>query len=220
MKNKRVVLAALLMITMVAFSVQTKAQKGYSFNVNAMVQNSWLFNSDDSDMDNFSQKAYIHLALSIGAGYNFTEKLGMGLDVMYSFQGRKQEVGGVETRIKLDYVKIPLYFHFNTNPAQKWMFSLNVGPQFNILTTAKYLDANDNEMDIKHHYENLTFGGFIGAGGEYQINSKFNVFGMVRFDYDFTNPENKDALGYNPDRANSHNSTLGLQVGLRYKLGE
>jgi len=27
-------------------------------------------------------------------------------------------------------------------------------------------------------------------------------------------------LGYNPDRANSHNSTLGLQVGLRYKLGE
>ncbi|HOE59944.1 MAG TPA: outer membrane beta-barrel protein, partial [Bacteroidales bacterium] len=114
MKNKRVVLAALLMITMVAFSVQTKAQKGYSFNVNAMVQNSWLFNSDDSDMDNFSQKAYIHPALSIGAGYNFTEKLGMGLDVMYSFQGRKQEVGGVETRIKLDYVKIPLYFHFNT----------------------------------------------------------------------------------------------------------
>jgi hypothetical protein len=220
MKNTKLILAAALMVMMTAVSVQTKAQKGYSFNFNAMVQNSWLFNSDDSDMDDFSYKAYIHPAFSLGAGYNFTEKLGIGLDVMYSFQGRKQEYNGDESRLKLDYLKIPLYFHFNTNPAQKWMFSLNVGPQFNILTTAKHLDANDNETDIKDAYEDLTFGGFIGAGAEYQINEKFNVFCMARFDYDLTNPENEDALGYDPDRANSHNSTLGLQVGLRYKLSQ
>jgi outer membrane protein W len=64
-----------------------------------------VFNSDDSDMEDFSYKAYIHPAFSLGAGYNFTEKLGIGLDVMYSFQGRKQEYNGDESRLKLDYLK-------------------------------------------------------------------------------------------------------------------
>lgn len=221
MKNKKTHTFVMLMVLALLAS-PSFAQKGFNLSLSGIGQNSWIFNSDDSDNDAFSYKAYIHPAFGLGAGYNFTDNAGLGLDVIYSFQGRKQEVNGVETRYKLDYLKVPLYFHFNTNPEAKWMFSANAGPQMSILTTAKMLDASDNETDLKDQdvYEDLSIGAFASAGAEYKLTDNLQLFALARFDMDFTNAENEDATGYNPDRANSYNSTLGLQVGLRYKLGK
>jgi opacity protein-like surface antigen len=212
------------MATLVAFlfaGQKTFAQQGFSFKASAGAQTSWIFNSDDSDVDGFSQKLYLHPAFTLGAGYNFTDNLGLGLDVMYSFQGRKYEIDDVEGRLSMDYLKIPLYFHYNTNSAATWMFSANVGPQIGILTRAKALDSDGNDLgDIKDSYKDMTFGAFASAGTEYKLTDNLNLFGLVRYDFDFSNCEDDEATGYVDGRASSHNSSLGIQLGIRYLLGK
>ena len=40
----------------------------------------------------------------------------------------------------------------------------------------------------------------------------------LRFDYDFTNAEDDSYRGYTAGRAKTYNSSLGLEVGLKYQL--
>lgn len=221
MKTKVNLCTMLMLLASLFAGSKTFAQQGVSFKASAGAQTSWIFNSDDSDVDGFSQKFYLHPAFSLGAGYNFTDNLGLGLDVMYSFQGRKYEIDDVEARLSMDYLKIPLYFHYNTNPASQWMFSANVGPQVGILTRAKALDSDGNELgDVKDGYKDLTFGAFASAGTEYKLTNNLNLFGLVRYDFDFSNCEDDEAAGYTDGRSSSHNSSLGIQLGVRYLLGK
>ena len=41
---------------------------------------------------------------------------------------------------------------------------------------------------------------------------------LVRFDYDFTNAEDDTFSGYTAGRAKTYNSTIGLEVGLKYMI--
>ncbi|MEZ5068107.1 MAG: hypothetical protein R2847_06260 [Bacteroidia bacterium] len=40
----------------------------------------------------------------------------------------------------------------------------------------------------------------------------------MHFDYDITNAENEDYSGFTSGRADTHNMTAGVQVGLKYKF--
>jgi hypothetical protein len=214
---KKYAFAAIAMVALMTSNVH--AQKGFSLNVKGVPQFSFLQNSDDNN-SSLSKKATFNAAFGVGAGYNFNGNSGIGLDVLYSLQGQRYEKSGVETNQKLNYIKIPVFFAYNTDATKPVSFIAKVGPQLSLLTTAKLTDGDGNDVvsDNKDAYESATFGGVVGAGVQFRLSKALFLTTNARFDYDFTNAEDDSYRSYPAGRATTHNMTTGLEVGLKYKL--
>ncbi len=216
---KKIFLAALA-IAVLSMSNYVNAQQGLSLSVKATPQFSFLQNKDDNDNSSLEQKATFNTNFGIGAVYNFTPKVGVGLDVLYSLQGQRYKTGNTETYQKVNYVKIPVYFAYNTDVSKPVSFIGKVGPQLSILTDSKLTDddGNDIKSDTKDRYESVAFGGMAAAGVQFKLDKNLFLTTMARFDHDFTNAEDDSYASYPAGRANTYNMTTGLEVGLKYML--
>jgi hypothetical protein len=215
---KRIFLAVLAVAALM--NNEANAQKGFSLSVKATPQISFLQNDDDFENTSLLAKATFNTSIGIGAGYNLTNRLGVGLDVLYSLQGKRYEIYGVETKQKINYVKIPVYFSYNGDASRSLSFIGKVGPQVSILADSKLVDKDGEDIipDTKDRYNDVTFGAMAAAGPQFKLNNKVFLTSMLRFDYDFTNAEDDSYHYYPVGRAKTYNGTLGLEVGLKYLL--
>jgi hypothetical protein len=199
---------------------RVNAQQGFSVSVKGTPQFSFLQNSDDNDNNSYSRKATFNTNFGLGAGYNFDKYMGVGVDVLYSLQGQKYDLNSTEYKQKINYVKVPVYFTYNSDASKIVSFIGKVGPQVSFLTDAKLTDKNSGKTldDTKDRFETATFGGAALAGAQFKVQPGLYVTTAVRFDYDFTNAENKNYYSYIPGRAKTYNSTAGLEVGLKYMI--
>lgn len=199
---------------------QSKAQKGFSLSVKAIPQFSFLHNSDDNDNNRLDTKTTFKAGFGIGSAYNFNDKIGIGLDVLYSLQGQKYDTASGEINKKLSYLKLPVLFSYNTDPSKTVSFIGKVGPQLSILTTAKLEDGEGEKLvaEGKDVYKNVTWGGVASAGAQFKLSQRFYLGTSVRFDYDFSNAEDEKYRYYSQGRATTHNMTAGLETSLKYVL--
>ena len=211
---------AVLAIAAFAMNNQANAQKGFSVSVKATPQFSFLQNKDDRDNNSIDKKATFNASFGAGAGYNFTDKLGAGMDVLYSMQGQRYKTNGFEVNQKVNYLKVPVYFSYISNPSKTVSFTGKIGPQVSFLTGSKLTDNDGNNIksDTKDLYKNVTFGGMAAAGAQFKLDKKLYLTTMARFDYDFTNAEDHNKSFYPAGRAKTYNMTTGLEVGLKYIL--
>jgi outer membrane protein W len=188
--------------------------------VKATPEFSFLLNKDDNDNSLYDSKATFNTNFGIGAGYNFTDNIGVAIDGLYSMQGQKYELSGNEYNQKVNYIKVPVYFTYNSNPAKVISFSGKIGPQVSFLSTSKLTDNDGKDLadDTNDHYEKATFGGAAEAGIQIKLQRDLFLTTGVRFDVDFTNAEDKDFTSYPAGRAKTYNMTSGLEVGLKYFL--
>lgn len=215
---KRVLMTAAVAVALMGITTNAGAQKGFNLSVKGTPQFTWLQNEDDSDNSQLDRKATFKTNFGIGAGYHFTKNYGVGLDVLYSLQGQKYEVNGAELTQKLDYLKVPVYFTYNTDPSKKVSFVGKLGPQVSFLTNAKLEGVDGNELDNKEVYNDVTVGGMANAGVQFRLSTNLFLQTGLYFDYDFTNAEDEDYVDYNNGRASTHNMGAGVQVGLKYQL--
>jgi opacity protein-like surface antigen len=212
----------LLTVTLLVFSMTAtlslNAQKGFSVSVKGTPQFTWMNNSDDNDNNSYDSKSKFAANFGVGTQYNFNRNIGVGLDVLYSLQGRKYDLDGGEYDQKNDYIKIPVFFSYNTDPAKKIAFVGKLGPQLSILTNSKLDGGNFAKADTKAQYEDISFGAMANAGVQFAIAKNIYLNTGVRFDYDFTNAEDDSYPSYPTGRAKTYNSSLGLEVGLKYQL--
>ena len=209
---KKVLTATLMIFSLVAATHSVMAQKGFSVNVKGTPQFSWMNNSDDNNKSKFGAN------FGVGTQYNFTNNIGVGLDVLYSFQGRKYDLAGIGYDQKKEYLKIPVFFSYNSDPSKKIVFLGKLGPQLSILTNSKLDGGNLETPDTKGRFKDITFGGVAYGGVQVAIVPNIYLNTGLRFDYDFTNAEDDSYRGYTAGRAKTYNSSLGLEVGLKYQL--
>jgi hypothetical protein len=219
-KNRAVIFISLSIMVMMAMTTNVNAQKGFNLSVKATPEFSFLLNKDDNDNSLYDSKATFNTNFGIGAGYNFTDNVGVAIDGLYSMQGQKYELSGNEYNQKVNYIKVPVYFTYNSNPAKVVSFSGKIGPQVSFLSTSKLTDNDGKDVadDTNDHYEKATFGGAAEAGIQIKLQSDLFLTTGVRFDVDFTNAEDKDFTSYPAGRAKTYNMTSGLEVGLKYFL--
>lgn len=196
------------------------AQKGFNLSVKATPQFSFLQNSDDNDDSNIKQKATFKTNFGIGAGYNFNDNMGVGADALYSLQGQKYEISGSEFEQKLEYVKVPVFFSYNTDASKTTSFYGKIGPQVSFLTNAKITapDGKDAFLENKDRYEDVSFGAMANAGVQFKLSPNIFLQTGLNFDYDFSNIENKNYPVVIAGRANTYNMTAGVQIGLKYQF--
>jgi hypothetical protein len=219
---KKYFLAAFV-LTALTVSKKADAQQGFSISVKTTPQFSFLQNADDRGNSIIDRKATFNANFGIGAGYNFTPSLGVGMDVVYSLQGQKYKFlePGFSNEInqKVNYVKIPVYFSYTYNPDKPVSFIGKIGPQVSFLTSSKLTDNDGNTIksDTKDHFKDVTFGGMAAAGAQFKLDKRMFLTTMARFDYDFTTAESHNNNFY-PGRAKTYNMTAGLEIGLKYML--
>jgi hypothetical protein len=216
---KKMFLAALV-LAVSTVNKKANAQQGFSVSVKTTPQFSFLQNKDDRDNSSIEQKATVKANFGIGAGYNFTPALGVGMDILYSLQGQRYEINGIEANRNVDYVKIPVYFTYNRNPDKPVSFIGKIGPQVSVLTNSKLTDNNGHTLksNTNDFYKDVTFGGMAAGGAQFKLDRRLFLTTMARFDYDFTNAEDHNNTYYPVGRAKTHNMTTGMEVGLKYML--
>ncbi len=216
---KKILMSAMTIALLTGGASAVMAQQGFSVSVKATPQFSFLQNNDDNDNSVLKKKATFNTNFGVGAGYNFTDNIGVGLDVLYSLQGEKSEVLGREINQKLEYVKVPVYFSYNTDPSKTVSLFGKIGPQVSFLTNAKISGGeHTGSVENKDRFEKATFGAMANAGVQFKLSQNIFLQTGLQFDYDFTNAEDKDYIGYIPGRANTYNMTAGVQVGLKYRF--
>jgi hypothetical protein len=199
---------------------KASAQQGLSVSVKATPQFSFLHNKDDNNNSLYSTKPTVDASFGLGAEYGFNNHIGVGIDALYSLQGQRYKLDNTEYNQKVNYIKVPVYFTYNSDASKTVSFIGKIGPQVSFVTDANLSDKNGNKIisNTKDRYQTATFGGVAIAGAQYKVAKQMFLSASVRFDYDFTNAEDDKFSGYTAGRAKTYNSTIGLEIGLKYMI--
>ena len=163
----------LSMVVLMSTSLCTFAQNGvgdWSFMPKAGLNLATMTNDDD---------AKIRPALTIGGefGYVASPKVALSFGAMYSQQGCKGNVQGIDATIKMDYINVPIIAACRVTDN----LSVKVGLQPGFLINDKVkISANgaSAEVGLKESYE--------AAGMDVTIN-KFDLSIPIGISYDFNN---------------------------------
>lgn len=186
-------------------------------------QSTWLLNQDDSDAGpELDYESTWGFAGGVSASYNFSDYLGVGLDVLYSNQGQKYKgtQSGISYTAKttLNYLKLPLLLRFNSDPNSVVQLNAFLGPQFSFLLSYKdraeanvpFVGTNIQEVSGKEVsltvgntstkeeltapiYKSFLPGAVLGFGIGIKPTDELLISLHIRADYAFGDAENKDA---------------------------
>ncbi len=140
---KKLVLALLAFLLLTGFSAL--AQKGLYFGLAGTIQSTWIINQNNYGLSEMDYKSTFGGAGNLNIGYDFTNHLGLKLEIGYSKMGQDYTDSRTDslkkqfdfTRdIKLNYLTIPILFKYRTGGAIAKFF-VALGPQFNMLLSAK-----------------------------------------------------------------------------------
>ncbi len=123
-------------------------------------------------------------------------------EVSFSAQGAKNSIGGLDTKLKLGYINIPVMIQYMFDNG----FRLQAGPQVGFLVAANS-SVNDNDTDIKSNFKTVEFG--LGAGFGY-VNPATGFGVDLRYVHGLSDiNENSSTISTN----------RGVQLGLFYLFG-
>ncbi len=236
-KHKNLFLiAASILLTVLTAEAQSAdpaaaPKKGaLEIGITVIPQMSALRNMSDESSHFFSYENTFSYAGGISAQYLFTEKAGIGLDLLYSMQGQKYSYQWVEYYKQLDYIKIPLMFVYKEPIGSKHYFVAKVGPQIGLLSSAVLADQSGHTIgtNTKSEYQGMDYSMLVSFGLSFKASEKLAFDLGIKYDYSFSNAENTGnnaeintnaaSTGTAINRPGTYNSTFGLYLGVKYCL--
>lgn len=200
MLKKSTLLVALLLINATLISAQT-------LSIGPMIGgNVSTFTATSNN------KGLIGLSLGGFANYSVNDHFGLGLKVMYAQLGTAFDANSEHLRLHYVQVSITAVYYFGETGNQ---FRPKVFAGIYLAPLIKSTNKNGDELlgtDGKSAYNNFDFGGLIGAGFNYRIQSRtwLNVdAGLTRGLTDVT----KNTTNY-------QNMSFGINVGVSFPVGK
>lgn len=200
---------------MLAVSATVQAQKGLYLGVQGTRQLSVMFNKTDAKAPGTDYKSKFNSAFGITGGYHFTDNLGVGTELVYSTQRQVYNYNHLQYTQRFNYLKVPVLFTYNTNPASKIMFTAKAGPQIGVLLKAAIEDADNASLngDVKDRYHKITFGGMGGVGARMRLGNNLYFDAGLHLDATFLNTEKKNSVA---GRSATYNASGGFDAGIKY----
>jgi len=191
------VIALLSIVFVNAQNVQFGAKAGVNFA---------SINGDDTE--EFDMRTSFHVGAV--AEFLFSERFSLQPELIYSSQGAKMSDEGFDFTIKLNYINLPIMAKYYVTEG----LSLEVGPQFGLLLSAKAkseFDGESEEEDIKDDLNDFDFGINFGAGYKLENGLSFTA----RYNYGFSNLA--DSGSEDIGDTNFNNGVIQLSVGFNFK---
>lgn len=209
----------LLLIVVLALGYTTVQAQEIRFGAKAGVNLASIGGEDVEDLDgrtSFHVGGLVEIPIS--------EKFAIQPELLYSAQGAKREDFFMGTtykdKLKLDYINIPIMAKYYVVDG----LSIEAGPQFGILISAKGEtemseggDSESHSEDLKDSFKTLDIG--LGLGAAYRLNN--GIFFSARYIFgvsDITEDEEYD-LGFGMvvvDRSKSHNNVFQISAGYSF----
>ncbi len=223
----------LWILTTIVFFSPLAAQEGFHIGFYGGGQYSRILNQENmvAGRTALEAKGIWNVNYMGKIGYNIGPPFGFHLGVIYSQQGQIQNsvdtLAGrlISNEQSLTYIKVPLYLHFNSDPAPA-MFTFEIGPQLGFLQAASIVDDGNEVVvtggtDQLYKPNDLAFAWSLGA--EFALTEWFHLAITHRGDYSILDIENKDfmvgnQLYFDPNRDPANNLTISFQAGLVFCL--
>ena len=208
--------------------VSATAQPGFQFGPKFIPTAAWFLNADDEG------QATSRSAFGFGANYHFKDGTGVGIDLIWSKETQQLDRNGVLWEHELSFLKLPLLLHFNSGSDDVVPFLGYVGVEYVQLQSAHievngqdadelaFIDVNGvqiSTMQPEDLFRTTNVGAVLGFGPGWNINENLQFTAIVRADYLFHDPEEKDVAFYWGDRPKTTLLTLGLDLGLKLIIG-
>lgn len=215
----------------VALTTASFAQKGLQVGVVGGPQSTWMLNKNDSDDPQFKYDNTLKGFVGATVDYHFTDKVGVGIELLYSLQGQKfHTAAGIDYKRDFNYFKIPILLNFNSNPEHVAMFVGKFGPSIGINTSAKGPVAGIPDIDVSSQVAKVNVGMVLGLGVGFNVTKGLAITAGLRLDGGLTdalasNPSNLAFSYYNGDtntqgttRDKTWNANGGIEIGVKYTI--
>jgi hypothetical protein len=133
--------------------------------------------------DNFSTSSITSYHVGAYVNIKFSEKWGVTPEVLWSAQGAELD----DVELNTDYVTVPIMLRWRIID----LISLEAGPQFNFLTSAKY-----DDIDVKDDLKSNTTSVAVGA----LVHLPIGFNGGVRYIVGVSDLSDSDGVGELKDR--------------------
>lgn len=168
--------------------------------------------SNISAIDNSSAQP----GLNVGIVYNYSkhENYGFGLEARYSQEGAKVDYGSVEGYTKLNYLRVPLKFHYFFGEVDNsFRPKIYAGPSLGLLIDGKYKGTiGDQVVDValsRDDYNTFDVGLMGGVGFNYRIKEATWLNFDVAYTHGLIDVTKKASTGLN----RNVNINLGIAWG-------
>lgn len=106
---------------------------------------------------------------------HLAKQLAFQPEIVYSAQGAKFTTAGVQTKIQLGYINVPLLLQYMFDNG----FRLQAGPQVGFLVNAKSKSPNST-IDIKNNLKKVDVGlgagiGYVNPATNFGIDARYNI---------------------------------------------
>lgn len=174
----------LLLALGLGLSTAARAQyRGRGGNVSLGIKaGASLTNFVGTDANGYDNRFGFHAGLFANIG--FAKLFAFQPELLYSQKGAKVSFAN-DTRIRLNYIDVPLAFHVNTDG-----LFFEAGPQVGFLVAAKG-ESGSTSTDVKSSYSSVDFGYLFGLG--YQLKHGLGI--GLRYNGAFTNAPASIAIG-------------------------
>lgn len=158
-----------------------------------------LYNINNDNGAEYDSKAGFHLGLL--GHIHLSKKFAIQPELVYSQQGAKYTTSGVETKVDLGYLNIPVMFQYMFENG----FRIQAGPQVGIMINAES-ETNNVETELNDNLAAIDFA--LGAGlGWIHTPSGFGV--DARYNFGITNINENSSV---------KSSNRGFQLGVFYQF--
>ncbi len=157
-----------------------------------------VYNINNDNNSEYDSKLGFHAGL-IGH-IHLTRQFAVQPELVYSVQGAKYTNGGIESKLNLGYINIPVLLQYMFDNG----FRLQAGPQIGFMLNAK-TEIGDVKTDVKDGFKTVDFG--LGFGAGYVTPSGFGI--DARYNLGLSNINENDAV---------KSTNRGFQAGVFYLL--
>jgi hypothetical protein len=165
---------------------QSPSAGGVRVGILAGVNSATVAGDDDEDVKRSTRMmGGVYLVKDLGRGWAIRPEL------LYSQKGAKGKEDGVESKLKLDYIDLPVLLQYEPTGTSEARPHVYVGPSFGFNVQCELegseggldvtVDCDDFDSDVK----SLDVGGIIGAGMSFPLGGLRGMLGG-RYQHGFT----------------------------------
>ena len=132
-----------------------------------------VYNVSVDDESEYDSKTGLHVGFL--GHIHLNKQWALQPELLYSAQGAKFTSNGIESKLKLDYINVPILFQYMFDNG----FRLEAGPQVGFLVGAK-TEANDVSVDVKDQLKGVDFSlglglGYIHVPSGFGVDARYNL---------------------------------------------
>ena len=186
-----------------------QAQSKITYGVKGGLSLANLYGDDISDVDSkigFTAGAFLNIGTS--------GQISIQPELLYTMKGAKDDVLGLEEKLKLNYIEVPILIKW-TSPSEGTIRpNLFIGPAPAFLMSAKFEETFGGvlvEIDIKDEVKSFDFGVVFGGGLDFAAGSGSFVID-IRYTLGLTSV---DDSGFDADLKNKvFSASIGYALGV------